>query len=531
MINASEGEGRVSNDSPFSLDLRPAFARVLRTEVVLGLALALATGFAMGGACVNDFMNYDDDVYVSRNLNVLSGLGFDTLVWAFTTTRSNHWHPLTWISLQLDADLWGQGPWGFHFVNLLLHVANVLLLFGIMCQMTGAVWRSALVAGVFAVHPLHVESVAWVTERKDVLSTFFWLIATAAYVHYSRQPGWRRYRWVVLFFTLGLLAKPMVMTLPFTLLLLDYWPLGRFSFARGCEHGKAKWDRAGRSFGWLVAEKLPLFALAVLSGVASLLARAAGGGIKSGIHLSLDERLGYVVTAYAGYLGKLIRPVDLAPYYPLTPGGVPLLRVAGSLLLLAVLTGVLLWASGRRPYLAVGWLWYLVTLIPASGIVQLGSYAMADRYVYVPSIGLLVLGVWWLGDFVPRAASVPVYSTALVILVALALATREQVRYWHDSIALWEHALAVTPDNLVARTDLGMALAQAGRWDEADAQLAAAVQRWPERAITHDNLGLLRLQRGMVPEAIDCFAKAAELEPAENRYNAHLTLARDKLAR
>jgi hypothetical protein len=496
-----------------------SWLRRYRTEIVLGLSLILLTAFALGGACSNEFVNYDDPIYVTRNMDVLGGLSLDGIARAFTTARSNHWHPLTWISLQLDVDFFGQEPWGFHLTNLLLHTANVLLLFELLRQMTGAVWRSAAAAALFAVHPLHVESVAWVTERKDVLSTFFWLLTTAAYVHYARRPGGRRYAWVVLFLILGLLAKPMLITLPCTLLLLDYWPLKRFPPRAGSE--KEEPEFAPALFRRLVEEKLLLFVLGLIWGAASLIARQQGGGLKSGEYLGLGERLGYAVSAYAGYLGKMVWPADLAPFYPLPPGGLSPWRVASSALVLIVLT--MFFLRLRRRYLIVGWLWYLITLFPVSGVVQLGSYAMADRYTYVPSIGLFVLLVWGVADLVPRAAALRLLAPAAVLVIlAAALVSRQQVRYWHDSIALWEHALAVTPDNFLARTDLAFARKDAGDLEGAESDFAAAVRLRPDLAIAHDHLGQIQLHRGKVPEAVSSFRQAVSLQPRVEQYRIHL---------
>ncbi len=480
-----------------------------RTELFLGLALVLLTVFAFGGTLADGFVNYDDNIYVTENLNVLGGLGIDGTWWAFTATRSNHWHPLTWLSLQFDASLFGAAPWGFHLTNLLLHLANVLLLFGLLRRMTGAAWRSFLVAGLFAVHPLHVESVAWVTERKDVLSTLFWLLTTAAYVGYAAEPGWRRYRWVLLFFALGLLAKPMLMTLPATLLLLDWWPLRRWAGAA--------------SLGRLVGEKVPLFLLAAAAGVVSLYARQHGGGLKSQTYLPLGERLGYAVDAYVGYLGKLFRPLGLAPFYPLTPGGLPVARVAESMAVVVGITLLLLALSRRRPYLAVGWLWYLGTLVPVSGIVQLGSYALADRYTYVPSIGLFVALVWGAADLLGRIVPARVLVPAgVLLLLGAAVLSRQQVAVWHDSITLWEHALAVTPDNFVARTKLGSAYEETGRWTEAAAQFQAAARLRPDLALAHENLGRVYYLQGRFADAAACFRRAVDLQPRSGRLHIRL---------
>jgi tetratricopeptide (TPR) repeat protein len=518
-----------------ALRLGPIDLRPHRREIVISLGLVLLTVAALGGACGNDFVNYDDDVYVTQNWSVLGGLDFDTVAWAFTATVSNHWHPLTWLSLQFDVGLFGPVPWGFHLTNLLLHTANVLLLFVVLRQMTGAVWRSAAVAALFAVHPLHVESVAWVTERKDVLSAFFWLLTTLAYVRYVRQPGWRRYRWVLAFFVLGLLSKSMVLTLPCVLLLLDYWPLGRIGWQAASGPPSPGVVTPGllphspSTLRWLVWEKLPLFALSLAAGVMSLYARQKGGGLKSGEYLGLGERLGYAVNAYATYLGKCLWPADLAAFYPLAPGGLPAWQVAAAAGLLVALTALVLVAARRRPYLAVGWLWYLVTLLPVSGVVQLGSYALADRYAYIPSVGLFVLAVWGVADLASRPARVWVLAPVVgLVLLAFVLLCREQVATWRDSVTLWRHALAVTPDNFFVRLKLGQALREVNDLDGAAEQFTEAVRLRPDLAKAHDMLGAVRLQQGRVSEAVDCFTEATEMQPAAAEFQRHLGQALQK---
>jgi protein O-mannosyl-transferase len=502
--------------------------RRYQTEIAAGFALVLLTLLAMGGACSNGFVNYDDNIYVTGNLAVLAGLDFGSIEWAFTATRSSHWHPLTWLSLMLDADVFGPGPWGFHFTSLVLHIVNVLLLFAVLRQMTGAVWRSALAAGLFAVHPLHVESVAWISDRKDVLAGCFWLLTTIAYVHYARRPGVKRYAWVAGCFSLGLLAKSMLVTLPCTLLLLDYWPLRRISARPPAPDEKEPHRFAPASILRLVGEKVPLFALSALCAAFTLHARQKEGAIKSGIFLSLGERLGYAVNAYVGYLGKTLWPADLAPYYPLTPDSLSTSTVAGSAALLILLTAGALVGARWRPYLAVGWLWYLGTLFPVSGVVQLASYVMADRYTYVPLIGLFILFAWGIADLVPQALRRPVLAPAAIgLLLAAAVVSRQQVDTWHDGIRLWEHALTATPDNFLARASLGSAFQEAGQRDRAKAQMEAA-ERLARRATEYDALGNLLLMDGATSEAIGKFRKAVELEPREPRFRQHLAGALEK---
>jgi hypothetical protein len=498
-----------------------------RTEILLALALVVATLGTFAHVCGNDFVNYDDDVYVTSNFSVLGGLTPEGTVWAFTTTRSNHWHPLTWLSLQLDAELHGDSPGGYHLTNLLLHTGNVLLLFLVWSAMTNAVWRSAAVAAFFALHPLHVESVAWVTERKDVLSTLFWLLTMAAYVRYARQPGFRRYLWILGAFVLGLLAKSMLVTLPVVLLLLDYWPLRRFSFAPPATAGPEESPHfALGSVIRLVGEKLPLLLLALASGAASLTARQLGGGLRSGQYLDFSDRVGYALLASVTYLGKTFCPIGLAAFYPLCREGLPVGEVVGAAVLLVLLSLLALGLARRKPYATVGWFWYVGTLLPVSGLVQLGSYALADRYTYVPLIGIFVLLVWVGADLVPVRWHQRVLAplTAVLLLVCMALSW-QQVRVWRNSISLWEHTLAVTSDNFLARTNLGVALLDHRRNDEARRHLAEAARLRPDLAIAHQNLGRLELAAGRMEEAIAAFRRAVELEPQASRFRLELQQA------
>jgi hypothetical protein len=506
-----------------------------RSEIVLAFALAALTFFVLEPVLDCGFVDYDDDIYVTKNLSVLNGVSLDSIEWAFTETRSNHWHPLTWLSLQRDVELYttpdGLLPRGFHLTNLLLHIGNVLLLFAVLRQMTRLPWRSAVVAALFAVHPLHVESVAWVTERKDVLSTFFWLLTSVAYVNYAREPGWRRGAIVLLPYVLGLLAKPMLVTLPFTLLLLDYWPLRR-SCVSDSSTDRAELSLAPAPLLRLVLEKLPLFLVAALSTAISLTARQLGGGIKSGEYLNLGQRLACAVNAYVMYLFETFWPVNLAPFYPLPTEGLSAGRVAGEMALLVAVTMTVLGARRRCPYLVVGWLWYLGTLLPVSGVVQLGSYAHADRYTYVPSIGLFIGLVWAVADIVPRAYRVrflmPV--AALVVVVASALSW-QQVHIWQDSVTLWGHTRAVTPNNFFIRTHLGLAYQNAGRLYEAEGELATAVELRPDAALAHDSLGSVFLRRGRFADAENCFREALQCDPGEALYRNHLEEALRKQGR
>lgn len=471
-----------------------------RLPLVISVALVLLTLGAYARVWGNDFVDYDDGDYVTRNPDVQSGLSGNSFWWALTTTHADNWHPLTWLSLQLDYEVFGSRPWGYHGVNLLLHAANTVLLFLVLRQMTSATWTSAFTAALFAVHPLHVESVAWVSERKDVLSTLFWILTLWAYTLYVRRPRPGRYLLVALLFLFGLMAKPMLVTLPFVLLLLDYWPLGRLRF--GNDHatsheiaGNARHTLAPAAWWRLLAEKLPLLILSVVVCLITLLAQQTP--LQSLTDLSLRARIENALVAYAAYLVRTCWPISLSVYYPHAGEGQAPWEVAGACLLLAVITAGALWQARRRPYLILGWLWYVGTLVPVIGLVQVGEQAFADRYTYVPLIGIFILVSWSAADIMAHwrlRAVVPAGAAALV-LAGCTVATYRQTAHWHDGIALWQHAVEVNPEN----------------------------------AFAHDCLGSAYMTRGMVQEAMPRFERAVELLPNKPLFHFHLMLALRKL--
>jgi Flp pilus assembly protein TadD len=493
----------------------------LRSCFAIGSALVVATLAVYWPVLRQQFVNFDDDVYVLGNRKVQDGLTAQSIDWAWTTTRASNWHPLTWLSLQLDGQLYGLKPGGYHLTNLLLHVANTLLLLGFLRRATGAVWRSGLVAALFAVHPLHVESVAWVAERKDVLSTLFWMLTLWGYLLYTRRPGPGRLLGVVLPFALGLLAKPMLVTLPCVLLLLDYWPLRRFPGQ--ADAPPAGSDPATAAPGWLIVEKLPLLALAAASCGMTIYAQHKGGAMASLEHFPLSIRGANAVLAYAGYVLKLLWPVHLAPFYPHPRQMPPAWQVAAATLLLVGVTAVVLWQRRRRPYLLVGWLWYLGTLVPVIGLVQVGLQAMADRYTYVPLIGLFLMVAWGLGEVATygrewrRVASL----AAVLALVACAACSAVQVRRWQDSETLWTYTLSVTTYNAAAHNNLARVFEEQGRWDEALTHYQAAWDIDPDFALyrhnlafAHDRLGSFLGKQGRLDEAVAHFRAALKLRPA-----------------
>jgi Tfp pilus assembly protein PilF len=485
------------------------------------LLLAVGTLAAFGRVCGNDFVNYDDRDYVTDNPHVQSGLTPASVAWAFTTTHAANWHPLTWLSLELDHQLFGMAPWGYHLTSLLLHTANALLLFLALERMTGAVWRSAMVAALFAVHPLHVESVAWVSERKDVLSTLFWMLTLLAYARYAERPGPARYLVVMLLVALGLMAKPMLVTLPCVLLLLDYWPLRRLRVAPPGESPPGRSGRPPLSVARAVAEKVPLLALSAASSVVTLVAQRPA--MMSVTALPVTSRFLNALAAYAGYVGKAAWPRGLAVLYPYPGAWFYVETVAVGALLVAV-TGWALWQARRKPYLAVGWLWYVGTLVPVIGLVQVGSQRMADRYTYVPLVGLFIMVVWWVAGALepwPRRRLVLVPLSAAV-LAGCVVPSFIQAGYWHDTRRLWEHALAVTTDNAEAHLQVGWAKEQEGQVREAVRHYRQALEIAPDHPKAHQFLGGALVKQGQWEEARQEFAAALRTSPQDA--NVHRSL-------
>jgi tetratricopeptide (TPR) repeat protein len=475
------------------------------------LVLAAITLAVFGQAAGFRFVNYDDNVYVYDNPMVARGLTLQGLVWAFTHVHFDNWHPLTWLSHMLDCQLYGLHPGGHHLTNVLLHTATVIVFFLVLRQMTGALWRSAFVAAVFAIHPLRVESVAWVAERKDVLSGLFFMLTIGAYVRYARRP-WSpvRYGLVVLLFVMGLMCKPMLVTLPVVLLLLDYWPLQRVE---------------SRKLSGVVMEKLPLLALSATSCVVTLFAQT--GAIKSIESFSLPVRLANALVTCKVYLDQMVHPAGLAVLYPFPYHGVPAWEVALAGMLLAGFS-IVAWAERRkRPWLLIGWVWYLVMLLPVVGIIQVGGQAHADRYTYLPQIGIYMAVTWMVAEWrVSRAALGGLMAGVLAVLMVCAW---KQTAYWQDSETLWTHALACTTGNYAAHYNLGVALDQEGREDEASAHFQKALEIKPDYAEAYYGLGMALDRRGRLNEAIAEYQKALEIKPdlAEAHNNLGVALRKN----
>ena len=444
---------------------------------LLGLLLFFGTVALYVPALKNGFVNYDDPAYVTQNPQVAEGLTARSLAWAFASTAEANWHPLTWISHMLDVQAFGMSPEGHHAQSVFWHAVNVVLLFLLLTKATGFAGRSAVVAALFAAHPLNVESVAWIAERKTVLCTFFFLLALGAYGWYAKRPRAGRYLLVAIVFALALIAKPMAITLPFALLLIDFWPLQRFP---------------ATSFERLSIEKIPLFLLSVGSAVITVYAQRAGGAVGSDQLLPLPIRCKNAIFSYWIYLQKAVWPSRLAVFYPHPEASLELWKVVAAAVVLIGITA-LFWRLRQRRYLMVGWLWFLGTLVPVIGIVQVGRQAWADRYAYIPLWGLFVIAVWLASAAanrfsLSRAAQVAVASA---VLLACSVATHIQIGYWRNSYALFTHAIEVTQANPIAEGNLGSALMEMGRPDLAQAHLERAIQLMPTLAAAHYNLGML----------------------------------------
>jgi tetratricopeptide (TPR) repeat protein len=529
------------------------------------IALTVVTVAVYYHVCSFKFVDYDDYGYVFENTNIRDGITLKTIKWALTTDYFSYWHPLTWLSHALDWQLFGGNPAGHHISNLIFHIANTLLLFIVLNQMTGALWQSAFVAALFALHPLHVESVAWVSERKDVLSTFFWILTMWAYVRYTRQPGIGRYLPVVVFFAFGLMSKPMLVTLPFVLLLLDYWPLNRLRPADGPKHKRAG---SKHSFAYLLIEKVPLFVMVLALCIATFIIQKKLGAVRWAGNYNLLIRFANASISYLRYIAKMVWPARLAAFYPHPGQNVSFLFAAiSAVLLLAVTIAVLRFAKNRR-YLVTGWFWYLGTLVPVIGLVQAGDQAMADRYTYITLTGLFIIIAWGIPDLLGlpeidslrrpsggrdtlfltgRYKKIAITISALLIILTMSIYTRFHLRYWRNSQALFQHALDVTKDNYVAHlcmstytrregkvgesiyhcqevlrikpddievhTRLGDIFLNAGRLDEAIGEYRAFLAKKPDDPNALTTLGIALGRQNKSAEAVKCFKEALRISP------------------
>lgn len=474
--------------------------------ICLGLALGGGLAFSSSLGPGGEFFSMDDGDYVRDNPHLAQGFSAQGVGWAFSTFYRNKWHPLTWISLLLDHDVYGLEPWGYRLTNILWHAANAVLLFLVLKRMTRRLWPSALVAALFALHPLRVESVAWIAERKDVLSGFFWILSMGAYAWWVERPSWPRYLAVAVSFGLGLLCKPMLVTLPFALLLLDFWPLRRFGLA-----GMPPAPPSFMPFPRLLLEKLPLFALTAAGCAVTI---ASYPKEEFAALLPLPLRLLNACLACVQYIRFTFWPVDLAPLHVLKPDAFPAAQGWAAAGALAAATVLFLALARRRPYLIVGWLWFLGTLVPTLGLVQVGIQSMADRFTYIPHIGLLLMVVWGLDDLLANRAQRPLLAAAAgATLLACFLLAFAQASLWRSNLALWEHALRSTADNYGAHDNYGLALMAAGRPDDALREFREAIRLAPNWPNGHHHLGLALQERRQWDEAAASFEAAARAAP------------------
>ena len=472
--------------------------------IAVCVCLAVVTWVVFAQTLRYDFVNYDDPQYVYQNARISSGINFANVAWAFSHIHSENWHPLTTITHMLDCQLHGLNAGWHHFTNVLLHCLAVVLLFVALERMTGALWRSAFVSAVFAVHPLHVESVAWIAERKDVLSAFFFMLTLLAYLHYTRAPSIGRYLTVALGVALGLMSKPMLVTLPFVLLLLDYWPLGRFEAHR---------SNTGRHVLQLILEKIPLIALSAVSSFVTFLAQR--GAIGWTEQLPVSARISNALVAYVVYIRQMFWPAGLAVFYPHPESRLPVWEISLALIVLVGITAAAFVFRKQAPYFVTGWLWYLGMLVPVIGLVQVGWQGHADRYTYLPQIGLYIAVTWAVTDLTRswRFQRMALGVAALIVVGALSWRGWLQTSYWRDSETLFTHALAVTSNNDVALNNLGIIFLEKGQLDDAISKLQAAIDLRPENAPAHDNLAKALLKKGQVAEAMVHYRKFLEIEP------------------
>jgi tetratricopeptide (TPR) repeat protein len=505
---------------------------MLRKKISICFILAAITLLAYWPVQNHEFINFDDDLYITGNHRVKAGLTLDGLIWAFDFNERSYWHPLAWLSHMLDVELFGLNPAGHHLTNLWIHLANSLLLFWIFYRTTGRLYRSAFIAALFAVHPLNVDSVAWVAERKNLLSTFFWMLSLLFYVRYVESPSINRYILIIVVFAMGLMVKPMLVTLPFVLLLLDYWPLKRVGFNHRHENdpatpaGEGILERQSNVLK-LVMEKIPLLLLSGVSIWLSILSSQKLDMVVGTDVAPMTIRIANALVSYLNYLAKMIWPHNMAIFYPF-PKDLPLWQIAGSGVLLLAVTALFLLRSNHKPYLATGWLWYLGTLVPVIGIVQAGVWpSMADRWVYIPMIGIAMIIAWAVPEMTSKwRHKIPALAVLVIsVLACCVVLVRIQLHYWENSRVLFQHALAVTQENGIAHNNLGSALLWEGETTAALHHFKAALKLSPKSPKIHNNIGQALMKLGHVNEAVDRYLESMQLNPLEAETHNSLAVA------
>ena len=486
----------------------------IRPEFLICLFLVIATLSLYWQVRHHEFIDYDDDVYVTKNPYIQKGLTWNSLAWSFTATYGANWHPLTWLSHISDIELYGLHPGRHHLSNVIFHIINSILLFLFLRNTTGAIWKSAFVAAVFALHPLHVESVAQIAERKDVLSTFFFFLTLLYYSRYAESPGIKPYLAALLFFILGLMAKPMLVTMPCVLLLLDYWPLDRL---KNGIHRQ------------VILEKIPFFIFSALSAVITVFAQKSGGAVKSLAAYPLDVRIANSLVSYMAYIEKMLWPSKLTFLYP-HPGMPQIWKTAAAVMLIVCISGLVIRQTRQRPYLIAGWLWYLGTLVPVIGLVQVGLQSMADRYTYIPLIGLFIMTAWSIPDLLSetRYGNTVLAALSGVIFSLMMAITWVQTGYWNNSMKLFEQALAVTENNCMVHNNMGIILQQQGKLDGAIAHYAEALRLKPDHAGFVNNMGTALEEQGKLDEAARYYLKSLELNPGLARPHNNLAYILEK---
>ena len=481
------------------------------------LALAIVTFGVFFQVHNFGFIVYDDQTYVAANPQIQGGLTAKNFAWAFTATRACNWHPLTWLSLMLDRQIFGPDPGWFHLINLFLHIANVVLLFAVFFRMTKALWPSVFVAAAFALHPLHIQSVAWVAERKDVLSALFWILTIICYVRYVERPSMARYAVTILIFVFGLMAKPMLVSLPFVLLLLDYWPIERAGSAKV-------------SVSRLILEKVPLFIFSAASCVITLVVQQRTGAVGDIAKFPLGARVANAFVSYVNYITKMFWPANLSIFYPHPGGTFDMTKTVFAACVLIAITIFVIRLARTHRYLFVGWMWYIITLVPVIGLVQVGDQAMADRYTYIPLVGLFLIIAWGVPELLAkynfRKAFLAVAATAVVL--AMSVCTYVQLRYWQNSVTILEHAIEVTQNNRLAYANLGVALLQNKMFDESIVNFEKALQIDPCDAMSHLNIAVALCHKDKVDRAIEHFEKSLQIDPgnAMSHFNFGIALTR-----